>query len=304
MKQFIVILVIVLIALGVFGWTQGWFNSDLTTEPDTEQDGENDENSTGTTTDKEDGVGLDEDGGVIGSSAGDRDIMAYQYGDGSTELLFVGGVHGGYSANTALVAFEVMDWLEENPNVIPENVKVTVIPVLNPDGLNEVVGTTGRFSVSDIPSGDRSAGRFNANNVDLNRNFDCNWQSTGTWQSQEVDAGDSVFSEPESQALRDYIRSNEPDAAVVFFSAAGEVVASSCNNDSLPETQQMVSTYANASGYTAQETFGYYDITGDAVDWMAKQGIPAISVVLGSHNSAEWSKNRAGIEALFERYEN
>ena len=27
-------------------------------------------------------------------------------------------------------------------------------------------------------------GRFNANNVDLNRNFDCSWQATSSWRGQ------------------------------------------------------------------------------------------------------------------------
>jgi murein tripeptide amidase MpaA len=62
-------------------------------------------------------------------------ITAYHYGTGDKEILFVGGIHGGYEWNTALVAYQLMDYLKANPNVIPKNVKVTVIPVLNPDGL-------------------------------------------------------------------------------------------------------------------------------------------------------------------------
>ena len=83
---------------------------------------------------------------VIGTSVEKRDITAYHYGTGDTELLFVGSIHGGYEWNTALVAYELMDYLEVSPEIIPGNVKVTVIPVLNPDGLNKVVGTTSKFS--------------------------------------------------------------------------------------------------------------------------------------------------------------
>ena len=126
---------------------------------------------------------------IIGASVEGRDITAYHYGEGDTQLWFVGGIHGGYSWNTALVAYEMMDYLEENPNVIPDNVEVTVIPVLNPDGQNKVVGSAGRFTKADVPSSQnlRIPGRFNTNNVDLNRNFDCDWQSTGTWQNRTVD---------------------------------------------------------------------------------------------------------------------
>ncbi|MEX0930281.1 MAG: M14 family metallopeptidase [Candidatus Paceibacterota bacterium] len=307
MKQVIIIIILLLIALGVFGWYQGWFDTGINITPNGEDTTDDESGDSATTTDNSagSGDGIGPDGGSIGKSAGGREITAYRYGSGSTELLFVGGIHGGYSANTALVAFELMDWLEENPGEVPENVSVTVIPVLNPDGLNETLGTTGRFAVADIPAReDRVSGRFNANGVDLNRNFDCNWQSTGTWQSQDVNAGSQVFSEPESQALRDYVRAKDVAAAVVFYSAVGEVVASSCNQDALAETQQLVTAYASASGYTPQESFDYYEITGDAADWLAKEGVPAISVVLSTHNSAEWSKNRAGVQALLDRYKN
>ncbi len=89
---------------------------------------------------------------VIGTSLEGRSINAYHYGTGDTELLFVGGIHGGYEWNTVLVAYELMDYLEEQKNVIPGNIKVTVIPVLNPDGLYNVVGTDGRFATADVPT--------------------------------------------------------------------------------------------------------------------------------------------------------
>ena|SRR3990172_1535765 len=72
---------------------------------------------------------------VLGTSVQKRDITAYHFGTGAKEVLFVGGIHGGYEWNTALVAYELMDYLTANPKTIPANVKVTVIPVLNPDGL-------------------------------------------------------------------------------------------------------------------------------------------------------------------------
>jgi hypothetical protein len=35
---------------------------------------------------------------------------------------------------------------------------------------------------------------------------------------------------------------------------------------------------------------------------MAKEGIPAISVLLSDHENTEWAKNRAGIEAVLNIY--
>ncbi|MEK7201085.1 MAG: M14 family zinc carboxypeptidase, partial [Patescibacteria group bacterium] len=74
------------------------------------------------------------------------------------------------------------------PTIVPANIKVTVIPVLNPDGLNKTVGTPGRFTQASVPtaSGATVSGRFNAHTVDLNRNFDCDWQASATWQNKAV----------------------------------------------------------------------------------------------------------------------
>lgn len=243
---------------------------------------------------------------VIGSSAEGRDITAYEFGNGDTQLLFVGGIHGGYEYNTTLLSYDIIDYLSTNPDVIPNSVSVTVIPVLNPDGLYRIAGTVADdFTAADMPSlSETIPGRFNANNVDLNRNFDCSWQEESTWQSRSVSGGSAPFSEPESQAVRDYINTNTPDAAVVYYSAAGGVYSSSCNGPVPSESDQLMDAYASASGYSAEGEFTAYEINGDMVNWMAKENIPAISVLLTNHQDVEWSRNRAGIDAVFERYSN
>lgn len=241
---------------------------------------------------------------VIGSSVNGNEITAYHYGTGDKEILFVGGVHGGYDWNTVSVAYELMDYLDKSPNQIPEGVKVTIIPALNPDGLEKVVGSAGRFSVSDVPSvlSQTVAGRYNANDVDLNRNFDCDWQSEGVWQQKKVSGGSQAFSEPESQAIASYVDSHNLTAAVVWYSAAGGVFASNCHNEVLADTKILTNTYAKASGYKAYEDFDFYEVTGDMVNWLAKKDIPAISVLLSNHTDVEWDRNRKGIEAVLEFY--
>ena len=241
---------------------------------------------------------------IIGTSAGDHDIVAYHYGSGDKEILFVGGIHGGYEWNTSLVAYQLMDYLKATPEAIPAGVKVTVIPVLNPDGLNKVIGTTDRFTRADIPTSLNATipGRFNANTVDLNRNFDCDWQAKGTWQNTTVSGGGAAFSEPESQAIRDYVSAHAISAAIVWYSAAGGVYASNCHNGILPETTTLTDLYAKASGYKAYEEFDFYALTGDMVNWLAKKNIPAISVLLTTHEDTEWTKNLAGIKAILTHY--
>lgn len=303
MKKLIVGLVIViLVVLGIYFITKSPANTPVTPVPDVTTPG-NIPLVTSTTTLP---TPTNPDQTVIGQSVEGRDIVAYHYGQGATELLFIGGIHGGYEWNTALVAYQTMDYLKRKPGVIPSNVKVTVIPVLNPDGLAKVIGTTttGIFSPTDVASSQETqvAGRFNGNKVDLNRNFDCDWQTSATWQNKKVSGGTAAFSEPESRAIKNYVETSKPKAVVTWYSSAGGVFASSCHNGVSPETNTLTKTFAKASGYPPHESFDFYAITGDLVNWLAKENIPAISVLLTNHTDTEWSKNQAGIEAVLKYY--
>ncbi len=295
--------IVVLGAAGYFLFVKGSFDTFLR-EKETEQVETPTATSTETQTNNEQQEVKDETKTVIGTSADNHDITAYHFGTGEQELLFIGGIHGGYSWNTVLVAYELMDYLEKNKSEIPENVKVTVIPVMNPDGLEKVTGTTTRFALADVPSvlSERIPGRYNGNNVDLNRNFDCDWKEEGVWQNTKVSGGSEVFSEPESKAVRSYVEAHTPAGVVVWYSAAGGVFSSNCYNGVSEETAALTTAYAEASGYKAYKEFNFYDITGDMVNWFAKENIPAISVLLTNHEDVEWDKNLKGIKALFAQY--
>jgi len=242
---------------------------------------------------------------VIGQSVAGRAIEAFTYGSGETHLLFVGGIHGGYEWNSVLLAYQFIDYLEANPNIIPTDLTVTVIPSANPDGLFAVVGKDGRFTVADVPATTPTgAGRFNAHTVDLNRNFDCKWKPESMWRGNVVSAGTAAFSEPESAALRDFVLFYHPVSVVFWHSQSNAVYASECTNGILPETLTVMNTYAKAAQYPAVSTFDAYPVTGDAEGWLASINIPAITVELSTHDTIEWDRNLAGIEALFSYYSN
>lgn len=240
---------------------------------------------------------------VIGSSVEGREIEAYVYGDGEEKLLFVGGMHGGYEWNSAVLSYQFMDYLQDHPEVLPRNVTVVVIPSLNPDGVYAVMGKEGRITAFDVPEGVATEpGRFNARDVDLNRNFDCKWRRESMWRGEVVSAGSAPFSEPEARALRDFVMEWEPRAVVFWHSKASAVYASECEEGILPETLEIMNAYSEASGYRAVDSFDAYEITGDAEGWLASIGIPAITVELSTHESVEWRQNFAGVLALFRYY--
>ena len=242
---------------------------------------------------------------IIGNSVELREIEAYTFGTGETDVLFVGGIHGGYEWNSILLAYDMIDHFAEASTVIPADITVHIIPNLNPDGLFLATGLEGEFAATDITDNSMHTsglGRMNANGVDLNRNFDCKWAPESSWRGRTVSAGTGAFSEPEAAALRDYVASTTPEAVIFWHSMANNVYASECEDGVLPATLTLMNTYALAADYGAVPVFDAYPITGDAEGWLASLGIPAVTVELGSRTSIEWTQNLAGTEAVLELY--
>jgi hypothetical protein len=240
---------------------------------------------------------------VIGTSVELRKIEAHTYGIGDKHLMFVGGVHGGYEWNSVLLAYAFIDYFDAQPSLVPDGLTITVIPSLNPDGVYEVLGKEGRFALLDVPlDAPTESGRFNAHQVDLNRNFDCKWAPESMWRGNTVSAGTEAFSEPEADALRIFVEKYNVDVGIFWHSQAGAVYASACEEGIISETLEIMNLYAEAGGYNAVESFDAYEITGDAEGWLASLGIPAITIELDTHKTIEWQKNLKGVKALLRYY--
>jgi hypothetical protein len=183
--------------------------------------------------------------------------------------------------NTVQLMNEAVAYFTDNPAEIAPGLMLVIIPALNPDGL---------------PHGREVRARFNGNGVDLNRNWACDWSPDARWRDQSVDAGREPFSEPESAALADYILLNQPMSAMFYHSAANGVFAGACDGDN--GSQVLGHIYGAAAGYPSDESFGYYEVTGDASSWVDGQGIPAITVELQTWSLSEWDRNYRGIMAV------
>jgi len=141
---------------------------------------------------------------VYGKSVEGRDLYARRFGTGDKLLMLVGGIHTGFEANTVTLVNQLIAHFERNPHDVLPGIMLVMIPSANPDGLER---------------GRTIKGRFNANGVDLNRNWDCDWSAEAVWKEQTVDPGTYPFSEPETQALASLILDTRP-AAVLFYHAA------------------------------------------------------------------------------------
>ncbi|MBK8901428.1 MAG: hypothetical protein IPM53_09615 [Anaerolineaceae bacterium] len=237
---------------------------------------------------------------TVGTSAGGRPITSYRFGFGSDVIVMIGGMHGGYEWNTILLAYEMIDYFLENPDRIPGNVSLYIIPSANPDGQFFVTGTDGRFTLEDVAD-DTEPGRFNANQVDLNRNWACGWQPEALWGNTVVSGGTVPFSEPETAALRAFFFRENPVAVLFWHSKADGLYVGKCDEPFLP-SYEIAEVYGRASGYEVFEAFTAYPISGDASDWLAAQDVPSFTVELETHSRTDFPENLAGVLALLDFY--
>jgi murein DD-endopeptidase MepM/ murein hydrolase activator NlpD len=215
-----------------------------------------------------------------------RPIRAYRLGDGPIKIALIGDIHGEYEANTYRLAKQLLEHFEAHPDQIPPNVSLWIVPSANPDGL-------------------ASGTRWNANDVDLNRNADTDldgcagndWSpdTFGLEGAHPRAGGDYPFSEPETRALRSFL--SDAWLAVSYHSAAEAIFIDSCQRHA--PTAYLAEILSSATGYPVpEEGWTGYPVTGDLSDYLAGEGVAAVVVELTDHESTEFERNLAGVQAI------
>jgi predicted deacylase len=217
----------------------------------------------------------------IGQSVQGRDILAWRFGDGEHIVLLVGGIHAGFEANTVMLVNEMIAHFQSTPADILPGITLLLVPVANPDGL-----LLGR----------ESEGRFNANNVDLNRNWGCEWSTTAYWQNQLVNPGERAFSEPETRAVGGVIRDLRPGAAIFYHAAAHGIFAGDCDGDH--GSAALAAVIGDASGYPYGKAWSAYPVSGSASTWADGLGVPAVDLELSGTRETEFIPNLQGVMAV------
>ncbi len=211
----------------------------------------------------------------FGYSAGRRPLMAYRLGQGAVAKAIIGGIHGGYEWNTTALVSQTLAYLKTRPEVIPVTTTLYVIPVLNPDGA---------ALSRDIK------GRFNANGVDLNRNWGVGWEALSFHGNTPVNAGPRSFSEPETRALRELLVSRRVRALVSYHSQHGEIYGD----------ETLGKVMSRATGYPYDSEGVGYPTSGDLARWCTAHGIAAVDIELTDHEATEWARNRKGVLAFLD----
>jgi hypothetical protein len=190
---------------------------------------------------------------VIGRTVLDRKISLYKFGtSGMPAILWIGGLHGDELLTVELLR-EFINYLENTPDAIPNNLQVWIIPVLNVDGY--VI-----------------ASRHNANAVDLNRNFNTkDWQPKTFTNLTEypTGGGQTPLSEPETQSLVSFITANRSQLlTVINIHCCGGVVVGSRQDKLTEKLEKIFLRFAKFRTLDQPWNQAAYPVTGSLSAWL------------------------------------
>ncbi|HEY6737072.1 MAG TPA: DUF2817 domain-containing protein [Candidatus Saccharimonadia bacterium] len=219
---------------------------------------------------------------TIGYSVKGRPIQAYFYGTGGTTILFTGGIHGDEPSGSYIMQ-DWAGWLDANAFQLPADKQVVVVPALNPDGL-------------------AANQRYNAHNVNVDRNFDTSdWIANISLTNGQVlpnGGGVTRMSEPETQAIAALTSSLHVRAEFSFHSQ-GSLVGANKVADSVAIGSQYAAAVHYATMFYNPETIMGYTLTGEYETWMGEQfGIPAVLIELPTHTGRYFAMHQAILWAM------
>jgi carboxypeptidase T len=183
-------------------------------------------------------------------------------------------------------------WLLENRansdvKRLIDTLDIYIQPMINPDGAEFDI-STGKYKWWRKTRSQQSGGNFGA---DLNRNYDSWWCEAGASNSPWADTycGPSPFSEPESRAVRDFVKARPNLKTMISYHTYAELILYPWGGkyEDIPDQNDLkvfrtlAEGMARLTGYTAQKSSDLYAATGDSCDWAyAEAGIFAFTFEL------------------------
>jgi predicted deacylase len=215
---------------------------------------------------------------VIGYSVEGQPLEIYRFGSGPRNVMIVAGIHGGYEWNTIILADEIIDYLYHHPETISSRLSIHILRSMNPDGA----------VLKSNPWG-----RGNANHVDLNRNWESTWSidvpKPNCWDLVPLSAGPYPGSEPETQALMQYILNANIEALISYHSAGLGIFAG--GKPSTPDSLSLAEAIAAVSDYPYPPIDIGCEYTGTMTDWAADHGVAAVDIELSTHWDTDLEQN-------------
>lgn len=240
---------------------------------------------------------------VIGHSEEGREITVTQFGPKSgTALILMGGIHGLYESNSVELMQEFINYFSQNT----PHITLYILENMNPDSF---------FTDADLdyqwydPDGYDNSGnkigsawsRFNANGVDLNRNWNtASWKSDVTYAMlREGAGGEYPMSEIETRVVANFLieKNSEYENLLVInyhcyaFSGYdhGMSQPSYTGDWRNPNVNNMANEYAliySSVNPNAQylRAWTQYEVPGEFLNWAGNNNISAVDIEIANNN--------------------
>lgn len=235
---------------------------------------------------------------VIGKSVMGRDIFCLKTGTGEKKAVLLGAYHGlEYLTSAFLIKFlsdfsanveTGKDFFGYNTDSLYKNVTFYIIPMVNPDGVDIAVNGLditnpyhrNLISLAGIHSFN-GVWQANARGVDLNHNHNADWNMIMERPSPTKFGGRYPESEPETQAIVDFIRKINCDILLSFHSQGKEIYYD-FNGYSPDGAKEKAEKMAEVSGYTFSQPVGTAAY-GGCKDWFISEfGRMGFTVEIGT----------------------
>jgi carboxypeptidase T len=223
----------------------------------------------------------------IGKSVEGKDLLAIHINTNTNELasgqstkpgaIFMGGHHAREHLSVE-IPFKLAKYLMDNRrspviSKLLDSRDIWIIPMVNPDGAEFDIAT-GKYAYWRKNRRDNQDGTFG---VDLNRNYGFHWGTGGSSKvtGSQTYRGPSEFSEPETQAIRDFVRSHTNTKVLLTFHTFSELILypwghthdDITNKQDLAVFKKMAQTMSKWNHYKPEASSDLYTTSGDTVDW-------------------------------------
>ena len=240
----------------------------------------------------------------------DRDILALKISDNvaveedEPEVLIM-GLHHAREWPTSELVTALAENLTAGYGVdariswLVDNRQIWLVPVVNPDGLDYALETDDTWRKNRRLNYDDTYG------VDLNRNYNGseNGDPDGLWGGEgsshnpadQTYCGESPFSEPETQAVRDLVLAHAFEVAIDFHTYGDYVMWPwSFTTELAPDDDDLVrigGELVALNGYLPMQGIYLYPTTGDSTDWLyGAADIFAYCIEVGNEDVGVWER--------------
>jgi len=231
----------------------------------------------------------------IGKSLEGRELWAIKISDNVAQdepestVVFVGGHHAREWISVDVPFLLAKHLLNQygTDTLVVNQTEIWIVPMVNPDGHQYSVTNQRLWRKNRRNNGDGTFG------VDLNRNYSYQWGGPGSSGDTFSDTyrGAAPFSEPETQAVRDFLQQHRPSGLISYHNFSQLILYPWGHTNNPAPDESLLNNLAVAMAdrirvvhnvsYTSQQSSDLYLASGDTTDWLyGVFGVPCFTIEL------------------------